>query len=159
MASTYSPCKSFSVTPTRANSRWTRSQSGWANTLSCSPRPGNNREYTCSSPSSATSSQPIPAASAASGTAVTDLRDIPCEDAIARPDRPSPRSWSTSFALIFRTISDCSFRRVPSTHGGRSVGKPAPNDTITGPHRHHHYDNDPAPEPSNTGPQQSEYSV
>lgn len=41
-ASTYSPCRSFSVSSTLAVSRWTSSQSGWANTLSCPPRPGNS---------------------------------------------------------------------------------------------------------------------
>src|SRR5699024_1088261 len=158
VASRYSPCSSFSVTPTLAISRWTRSQSGWANTLSCSPRPGNNREYTSSSLRSATSSQSIPASSAASNTALTDFRDMPCEDAIARPDRPSARSWSTSFALIFRTIPDCSFRRVPYTHGGRSVSRVVPNDTTAGPQRRHRYADGLVPGPSISGPQRSEYS-
>nr|WP_275579095.1 ATP-binding protein [Brachybacterium muris] len=58
---------------------------------------------------------------------------MPCEDEIARPDRPSARSWSTSFALIFRTIPDCSFRRVPYTHGGRSVDRAAPTTPLVVP--------------------------
>src|SRR5699024_5195845 len=88
-----------------------------------------------------------------------DLRDMPCEDEIARPDRPSARSWSTSFALIFRIIPDCSFRRVPYTHGGRSVDRAAPNDIIGGLERRHRYGSDVAPEPPISGPQRGEYST
>lgn len=62
------------------------------------------------------------------------LRDKPCDEAIARPDKPSARSCRISFALLFRTISDCSFRRVPYTRGGGSVSRVAPEHTITGPH-------------------------
>src|SRR5699024_10523265 len=100
-----------------------------------------------------------PASSAASNTALTDFRDMPCEDAIARPDRPSARSWSTSFALIFRTIPDCSFRRVPYTHGGRRVSRVVPNDTTAGPQRRHRYADGLVPGPSISGPQRSEYSI
>jgi hypothetical protein len=84
---------------------------------------------------------------------------MPCDAEIARPEKPSVRNCSTSFALIFRTIPECSFRRVPYTNGGRNVSRPVPNDTITGPRRHHRYENGVAPEPSITGPQQGEYSL
>ena len=62
-----------------------------------------------------------------SNTAAMLLRDMPCEAAIALPDRPSARSCNTSFALIFRTITDCSFRRVPYTRGGRSLEAGGPH--------------------------------
>jgi hypothetical protein len=41
------------------------------------------------------------------------FRDIPCDAAIARPDNPSARNCNRSFAPIFRTITDYSFRRAP----------------------------------------------
>ncbi|MFB9075230.1 hypothetical protein ACFFX0_32805 [Citricoccus parietis] len=69
------------------------------------------------------SSHRTPAASAASSTAATLFREIRCEAAIARPDRPSARNRSTSLALIFLTIENCSFRRVPFTPGGRSLSR------------------------------------
>lgn len=60
-----------------------------------------------------------------SSTAVTLLRDICCEAAIALPDRPSARSCNTSFALIFRTIGillpPCALyarREEPTNSGG-----------------------------------------
>lgn len=67
------------------------------------------------------SSHRTPAASAASSTDATLLREICCEAAIALPDNPSARSCKTSFALIFLTIGNCSFRQVPVTPGGRSL--------------------------------------
>ncbi len=69
--SRYSRCSSFNVTPTRASSRCTTAQSGYAYTLSCSPRPGNRRTYTSASDMPATSSQLTPSRSAASLTAAT----------------------------------------------------------------------------------------
>jgi hypothetical protein len=56
------------------------------------------------------------------------FRDIPCDAAIARPDRPSARNCNTSFALIFRTIDDYSFRRAPYTHDGRSLSRGGPQE-------------------------------
>lgn len=46
-------------------------------------------------------------------------------------DRPSTRTCNTSFALIFRTITDCSFRRAPYKRGGRCLA-------AGGPHGHYH---------------------
>ena len=48
-------------------------------------------------------------------------------DDVALPDKPSARSCNTSFALIFRTVTDCSFRRVPYTRGGRSLEAGGPH--------------------------------
>lgn len=61
------------------------------------------------------------------------FRDISCDAAIARPDRPSTRNCNTSFALIFRTIDDCSFRRV-ALYTRRKEPKPgvAPKDATAG---------------------------
>src|SRR5699024_2269562 len=86
------------------------------------------------------------------------LRDMPCEAAIARPDKPSARNCRISFALIFRTISDGSFRRVPNTRGGGSVSRVAPEHTITGPHAPYRATSGLAPKPATAGPQRSKYS-
>ncbi|MFB9073048.1 hypothetical protein ACFFX0_18300 [Citricoccus parietis] len=96
---------------------------------------------------SLTSSQPIPAASAASSTAVTDLRDMPCDVEIARPDKPSARSCSTSLALIFRTIDGLLpsralyTRRKEPKHGGPQarhcrLPSPLPAGQCNGPRSH-----------------------
>src|SRR5699024_3298917 len=69
---------------------------------------------------------------------------MPCEAAIALPDRPSARSCNTSFALIFRTIPDHSFRHVPYTRGGRSLWR--------WPQAHRHWPPSPLHPNPHTGP-------
>jgi hypothetical protein len=81
------------------------------------------------------------------------FRDIPCDAAIARPDRPSARNCNTSFALIFRTIDGYSFRRAPYTHDGRSLSRMAPRHATTGPQDRYCALCPPAPKHTTDGPQ------
>jgi hypothetical protein len=87
------------------------------------------------------------------------FRDIPCDAAIARPDRPSARNCNTSFALIFRTFDDYSFRRAPYTHDGRSLNGVAPNNATTGTQDRYCALSPPAPKHTTDGPQKREYSI
>lgn len=123
-ASTYSPCTSFNVTPTRASSRCARSPSGCACTLSYAPRPRNSHVYTSASSISAMSSQQMPSRSAAWSAMTTQVRDTPYA-AICRPVSPSARNRSTRLALILRTIRITPFSARPATRQ-QKPRKPTP---------------------------------
>jgi len=58
------------------------------------------------------------AATAALRASATLLREMPWVDAVARPEKPSARSWRIRFDWIFRTIENDSFHHT----GLRGVG-------------------------------------